>query len=400
MVALDDYLDRYSGLEAALASPEAVLNPYPLYRRFLDVPGWRTPSGYRVFSRYADVMSILRDSASFGQEPLPYPNFHVTNPPEHTRVRKLVARAFTPRSIKQQDDKIAGWIEALVDELVEAGSVDFVPDFAQRLSATVITDLLGVPVKDAHLWYRWMEEIHTLRGYINFLQPEKDAKAQSVAAAAAAEIANYFAELIASRKGTSDDSLVNGLLEAGDANDQLSEEDVLYALALILGAGLGTTANQLGNTLRLLVDHPDAWASLRQDPSLASNVVDEALRFDGTAQAENRIARKSCVLNGVPIEAGQPIIILLAAANRDPAMFAEPDVFDIRRENANQHLGFSSGIHHCLGAHLARAELVPVFETLARRVEDITFDGSPQYHPFNKLRGHATLPIRCTAASK
>ena len=169
-------------------------------------------------------MSILRDSASFGQEPLPYPNFHVTNPPEHTRVRKLVARAFTPRSIKQQDDKIAGWIEALVDELVEAGSVDFVPDFAQRLSATVITDLLGVPVKDAHLWYRWMEEIHTLRGYINFLQPEKDAKAQSVAAAAAAEIANYFAELIASRKGTSDDSLVNGLLEAGDANDQLDRD--------------------------------------------------------------------------------------------------------------------------------------------------------------------------------
>jgi cytochrome P450 len=394
-------LDDSSALEAALESPEALLNPYPLYRRLLDLPGWRTPSGYLVFSRYADVTAILRDPATFGQEPLPYPNFHVTDPPEHTRVRGLVARAFSPRAIKQQNDKIAGWVDALVDELIEAGSIDFVSDFAQRLSATVITDLLGVPVEDAHLWYRWMDEIHVLRGYIRYSSrsPDEDEEAVSVAAGAAASIANYFAELIASRAGTSDDSLVSGLLEAGDANDQLSEEDVLYCLVLVLGAGLGTTANQLGNTLRLLVDHPDAWATLREDPSLASNVVEEALRFDGTAQAEYRIAHKSCVLGGVPIEAGQPIIILMAAANRDPAMFAEPDVFDLHRENAGQHLGFGWGIHHCLGATLARAELVPVFETLARRVQDIALDGIPQYHSFNKLRGHATLPIRCTGAT-
>jgi cytochrome P450 len=393
-------LDENAGLEAALESREALEDPYPLFRRFLDRPGWQTPSGYLVFSRYADVMTILRDPATFGQEPLPYPNFHVTDPPDHTRVRRLVARAFGPRAVKQQNDKIAGWVDALVDDLIEAGSMDFVPDFARRLSATVISDLLGVPMEDSHLWYRWMDDVHVLRGYIQYFpRPQENAEAETVAGAAAAAIANYFAELIASRKDTGDDSLVSGLIEAREENDQLSEDDILYALVLLLGAGLGTTANQLGNTLRALIDHPEAWAALRRDPSLASNVVEEALRFNGTAQSEYRIAQTNSVVGGVPVEAGQPLIILMAAANRDPAMFDQPEVFDIRRKNAHQHLGFGFGIHHCLGAYLARAELVPVFGTLARRVETITFDGTPTYYPYNKLRGHAALPIRCTAAA-
>jgi cytochrome P450 len=374
-------------------------DPYPIYERLLDEPGWVAPSGYAVFARYADVMAILRNPAVFGQERLHYPNFHVTDPPEHTRLRSLVTRAFTPRAISQQHEQIQRWVVELVNEAVERGTIDFTEDFARRLPGRVIAEMLGVPVSDAKYWRQWMDDIHVLRGDIRFrAETTTDQQARDTAAAGAASMANYFSDLIAERRHSARrDDLVAGLLDARDNDDRLSEEEVLYTLGLLLGAGLETTSYQLGNTMRALAERPGTWRRLREDRSAVPLAVDEALRVEGTLQAEYRVAKDDVSVGGADVEAGRKIIILNAAANRDPGFFPEPQEFRPGRENANQHLTFGWGIHRCLGAQLARTELVIAFEQLIDRVEEVELAGEPELHPYNRLRGLRHLPVRFVA---
>jgi cytochrome P450 len=383
-------------LASAVLDDQMLVNPYPVYQRLLDVPGWEAPSGYVVFARYDDVMDVLRDPATFSQEQLHYPNFHVTDPPDHTRVRRLVARAFTPRAVKQQHDQIRAWVGELIDEIADHEHLDFVESFARRLPATVTADMLGVPLSDASQWHQWMKDVHSLRGKIRFdVDSATDKRDQDEAASAAAAMAAYFSGLIADRKrGVRREDLVTDLLDAREADDRLSDEEVFYTLVLLLGAGLETTANQLGNTLRAISERPGLWATLHRDPSLVSGAIEEVLRYDGTLQAEYRIAKVDATVGNTAVKAGQHIIILNAAANRDAAVFPDPDLFDINRSNASQHLTFGWGIHRCLGAQLARAELVIAFEELATRFADVELNGPPVLHAFNRLRGHDHLPIR------
>ena len=387
---------QLSELSDAVVSRQIHEDPYPIYERLMDEPGWVAPSGYAVFARYADVMAILRNPAVFGQERLHYPNFHVTDPPEHTRLRSLVTRAFTPRAISQQHDQIQHWVVELVNEAVERGTIDFTEDFARRLPARVIAEMLGVPVSDAIHWRQWMDDIHTLRGNIRFqAEGTADQEAQDTAAAGAASMANYFSDLIAERKRSPRrDDLVAGLLDAREDDDRLTEEEVLYTLGLLLGAGLETTSYQLGNTMRVLVERPGTWRGLREDRSAIPLAVDEALRMEGTLQVEYRVAIADVSVGEAKVEADRKIIILNAAANRDPHVFPEPREFRLGRENANQHLTFGWGIHRCLGAQLARTELVTAFEELIDRVDDIELAGEPELHPYNRLRGQQHLPVR------
>jgi len=375
-------------------------NPYPFFRTLLTESPWVSPSGYLVFARYADVMAILRDPSTFGQERLHYPNFHVADPPEHTRLRGLVSKAFTPRAINQQRETIHLKTGMILDEFLQGGTGDFIPGVARRLPAAVIADMLGVPLEDAHMWHQWMDEIHQLRGSIPFHRVEgKDSEAGGRAEAAAAEMANYFKALIADRRGRRTEDLVTGLLEARELDDRLTDEEILYTLVLLLGAGGETTSNQIGNTLRIVLDNPGTWETMRNDPDLVGRVVDESLRLDGTLQAEYRVTRKACELEGVDLQEGQPLIILNAAANRDPAVFDNPDEFNPWRENPEKHLTFGWGIHRCLGAHLARTELTILFEGLTKSVSEIWSEGSPVQHSFNRLRGLESLPIGWTKAA-
>ncbi len=380
-------------LARAVADSSFRLDPYPVYHRFLEAPGWRTPSGYRVFSRYDDVMAILRHPGVFGQEGIPYPNFHVLDPPDHTRIRRLVAKAFAPKAVAQQEADVASIVRELVDKISDRGSADLISDFALELPARVSADMLDVPIEDAARWHQWLYDIGGFRGKVWYLgehgTPEDQRRAKDAATAAA----EYFGELIGKRESTRGNDIVSALLDAREGDDQLTREEVLFTLVLLLGGGLHTTASQLGNTLVALLRHPDMLAAAAADPSLADGVVEEGLRYDGALQVEYRVVKHAAVVGDIELEPGTEIMIVNAAANRDPSIFSDPDTFDIRRPNAAQHLTFGWGIHRCLGAQLARLELVHATRELLTRLPGLELAGEPQLHPYDRWRGLASLPV-------
>jgi cytochrome P450 len=381
--------ERLSGLVADAAF---VRDPYPIYRDFLSHPGWRSPSGYRVFAGYRDVIGILRDPASFGQEGIPYPNFHVLDPPDHTRLRKLVAKPFTQRAANRQESHITEIVDDLIDEVAGCGRMDLMTDFALRLPARVAASMLAVPIEDSDRWNRWLWDIGRFRGktWYSHACGQED---QDAATAAATDSAEYFRGLIERRHLTRGSDIVSGLLDAREGDDRLTDEEILFSLVLLLGGSLHTTASQIGNTVRALFEHPRAMADVVADPGLVGRTVDEALRFDGALQAEYRVARRDSEVGGVPVGAGTAVIVVNAAANRDPSVFPDPDVFDIRRENSGMHLTFGSGIHRCLGAQLARMELVIALTLLTRRLRGLRPDGPPVQHGYDRWRGLSSFPV-------
>jgi len=377
---------------ALVGDPGFHIDPYPAYRAFLDAPGWETPSGYRVFSRYKDVQDIMRDFDGFGQEGIPYPNFHVLNPPEHTRLRKLVAKAFTQRAVNERYDQIVAFVNELVDDVIADGKMDFMQRFALELPGRVGASLLDVPYEDIPQWNQWLWAIGQFRGKTNYLTEGTEAgkKAATQAAAAAAD---YFRHLIAERQSVRGIDMVSALLGAREGEDKLSEEEILYSLVLILGGSLHTTASQLGNTFRALFENPDQLAALEADPSLVNGAVEEGLRYDGSLQAEYRVCRVDTEVNGVPVKQGQHVILAVGAANHDPLQFPEPEKFDIRRANAAQHLTFGMGIHRCLGAQLAQSEMRIAVETLLRRLPKLRQAGGMVQHEYDRWRGLSSMPV-------
>ena len=379
-------------LAGLVGSAQFGLDPYPIYREFLKAPGWRTPSGYQVFSSYDDVLRIMRDHTAFGQEGIPYPNFHVLDPPEHTRLRRLVAKAFTQRAAERQQDYITQLVDELIAGVEKDGAMDLMESFALPLPAKVGASLLGVPFEDVWQWNEWLWAIGLFRGRTWYLSDGSEAEKKAAKDAAAAA-ADYFRHLIAKRRSAQGSDIVSALLAAREGNDELSEDEVLYSLVLILGGSLHTTASQIGNIFRALFDHPESLAALRADPSLVDGVVNEGMRYDGSLQAEYRVARSDATVGAVEVRAGTPIIVAVGAANRDPAQFPDPDAFDIRRGNAGQHLTFGTGIHRCLGAQLAQVEMVIAVRSLVQRLPGLRLAGAPEQHQYDRWRGVKTLPV-------
>jgi len=386
-----------TALAELVGDPRFGLDPYPAYKAFLKFPGWVTPSGYQVFSRYDDVARIMRDHEAFGQEGIPYPNFHVLDPPDHTRLRRLVATAFTQRAANRQRDQIVGFVDELLNGVETQGSMDLIKAFALPLPARVGASMLGVPFEDVWQWNEWLWAIGLFRGRTAYLTDgtEADKKAAKDAAAAAAD---YFRGLIAERRSVEGADIVSALLAAREGTDQLSEDEVLYSLVLILGGSLHTTASQIGNIFRALFEHPEAMSALVADPELVAGVVHEGMRYDGSLQAEYRVARKDAAVGDVEVRAGAPIIVAVGAANRDPIQFADPDAFDIRRANASQHLTFGTGIHRCLGAQLAQTEMLIAVRMLVERLPGLRLAGAPVQHQYDRWRGLQSLPVAWDAA--
>jgi cytochrome P450 len=381
-----------SALTVAVTTTEFRNNPYPVYAAFLDVPGWQAPSGYRVFSRYADVMAILRQPAVFGQEGVPYPNFHVLDPPDHTRIRNLVAKAFTPKAAARHTEKVTEIVDELIADVASRGSMDLMTDFALRLPARVAADLLDVPIEDASRWHGWLYAIAGFRGRVRYVDQGTEDE-ERAAKVAAVEAAAYFDRLIAEREATRGNDIVSALLDAHEGTDRLSRDEVLFTLVLILAGGLHTTASQIGNTVRALLEQPPALERVVADPTLNDGAVDEALRYDGSLQVEYRVTRAPAVVGDVELAVGAPIMIVNAAANRDPAIFPDPDVFDVGRRNAAKHLTFGWGIHRCLGAQLAQVELRVATTALTTCLRGLRLDGPPVQHSYDRWRGLASLPV-------
>ncbi|MEV6692550.1 cytochrome P450 [Micromonospora sp. NPDC051196] len=390
---------------AALMAPAGRLDPYPAYER-LRAHGPVVPSGpgLYVVTGYAEADELLRDArvrvSDDAVRDMLLPQWRdspavstiarsmlETNPPDHSRMRRLAARAFTPRRIAAMRDVVAAQADELIDAMAAAGrGVDFMADFAYPLPVAVICELLGVPAVDRPLFRRWAADLTAV------LEPEITREELAMADAGATELVGYFTELVSARRRRPADDLTTALVQAHDDGDRLSGDELLGNLVVLLVAGFETTTNLLGNGLAVLLAHPTAADVLRRHPEHAPAYVDELLRYDSPVQLTTRTSSETVRVGTVEVSAGSRILLLLGAANRDPRRYPQPDRFDPWRALSNP-LSFGAGPHYCLGAGLARLEGQVAFTRLLRRLPALALSGTPRRRSRLTLRGYETLPV-------
>src|SRR6266436_5848429 len=359
--------------------PAFVEDPYPTYHvlRSQD-PVHHSPLGFWVLTRYADVIAMLRDprlikepiaafvAARFGMA-VPFGlglSMLDRDPPDHTRLRGLVSKAFTPKALESLRPRIQQIVDELVDQVESRGEMDLVEEFAYPLPVIVICEMLGVPVKDHERFKHWGLDIARGLDAI-MLPPDSEVGKRSMIGRKA--LAEYFRELIAERRAAPRGDMLSALIAAEEAGDKLDEDELLATCILLLIAGHETTVNLIGNGTLALLRHPEQMEKLRRDPSLVESAVEELLRFEGPVEtATERYALEDVQISGATIPRGGLVYVVLASANRDERQFDNPDTLDITRQN-NRHLAFGQGIHSCLGAALARIEAQIAINALLRR---------------------------------
>jgi cytochrome P450 len=397
-----------------LGDPAVVANPYPVLAALRHASPYAVLDGALVvLGRHADCSRILRDSrvsSERGTSRLSPPggsrrtgiSFLSMDPPDHTRLRRLVAKAFTPRTVA----RLAPRIEAVTGELLSAAAeqdphqLELVSQLAYPLPVRIICELLGVPASDHSRFAGWSARL------AHSLQPQFVAPEENVADAATAreEFADYFRELITRRRADPGDDLLTDLIRAEDEGSRLTEAELISTAVLLLVAGHETTVGLISNAVLALLRHPDQLAALRADPGLAAGAVEETLRYDPPVQLTARVARGPIPIGDLEAADGALILVLLAATGRDPEAFADPDRFDITRDRASRqgagqmgqgHLAFAAGPHFCLGAPLARLEAATALTAFAQRVAapGLAEDGL-HYKPNFNLRGPDRLLIR------
>ncbi len=339
-------------------------NPYPHYRALLAGPPRVLDMGFKfaLAARYDDVRAILSDHATFSSVQPTGAGFDEQNkvfgeaptmlgsdPPTQTRLRRLVSRDFTPRRIRELEPRIREIAKNLIDAAERKGEFDVMADLANPLPVMVISDLLGVPQEDYHRFKNWSDKIVEADNTLPGVPMPDEIKA------AFTELKEYFIAEIARRRKNPGTDLVSALVAAHDEAEALNADELLQFLVLLLLAGNETTTNLIGNGMLALGRNPGAMAALRSKPDLMRGAIEEMLRYDGPVQSTFRTATKDTTIGGTPITAGMGVFVIIAAANRDPAHFKDPEKFDITRES-NEHMAFGDGIHFCIGAPLARME--------------------------------------------
>ncbi|HET7342632.1 MAG TPA: cytochrome P450 [Methylomirabilota bacterium] len=384
--------------------PEFIADPYPMYRRLRDEdPVHHNPLGFWVLTRYEDVLATLRDPRAI-KEPIaafvaarygaavPATGFSMLDrdPPDHTRLRGLVSKAFTPKMIERLRPEVQAIVDDLLDRAEGAGHMDLIGQFAYPIPVTVICRMLGVPVADHERFRQWSLDIARGLDAI-MLPPDSEVARRSVASRHA--ITDYFRVLIAERRVAPRADLLSDLIAAEEAGDRLSEQELLATCILLLIAGHETTVNLIGNGMLALLRHPDQLALLRRRPELIGTAVEELLRFDGPVQRTARIPSEDITIGGRTIPRGELVMPFIGAADRDPAQFPDPDRLDITRSD-NRHVAFGLGIHFCLGAPLARVEGQIAIATLLRRLPRLALATErPAFRPSVTLRGLESLPV-------
>jgi cytochrome P450 len=387
-------------LRLDITDPDFIADPYPTYRRLREkAPVHKSAAGFWVLMRYDDVMAVLRDPR-FGKEavqklvqarsgvPAADLSMLTRDPPDHTRLRGLIANVFTPRVVEAQRPHIERLVNDLIDRVEGIGRMDLIEEFAYPLPITMICELLGIPFDSREVFKQW--NIDIARGLdAVFLVPE----VAQTAAAARAALSGYFRSLVAERRKAPRDDLLSALLAVEQAGDKLSEDELIATCNLLLVAGHETTVNLIGNGTLALLRNPSELRRLRESPSLIGSAVEELLRYDSPVQRTARMADEDVLINGQAIPGGEVVTLFTGAANRDPARFRDPDRLDLARPD-NRHASFSQGIHFCLGAPLARAEGQIAFATLARRLPKLALAvDNPEYRAGVTLRGLKALPV-------
>ncbi len=310
-------------------------------------------------------------------------------PPDHTRIRSLVARAFTPRSVADLRPYLDGLAARLLSSL--PAQFDLIAEFAQPYSIAVICELLGVPQGDGHELLAWSHDI------VKMYELGAETEVQQAAEDAAGAFMEYAAELVAKRRADPDDRLLSRLATVTEDGVGLSDHEIVCTLISLLNAGHEATVNTLGNGVRALLRHPDEWASLVSGRVSAAVAVEELIRWDAPLQLFSRfVLEEGVVLGGQPLPVGAVVAVLLGSANRDPRRFPNPDHFDLGRGDP-AHVGFGGGIHFCVGAPLARLELEVALAALARVTPRLTVASEPRYQPTFVLRGFDELQVRRTS---
>jgi cytochrome P450 len=334
------------------------------------------------------IMLAAVDPRALG--PVDIPSLLAIDAPQHTRIRKLVSHAFTPRAINAYADPIREIADGLLDRVGDR--FDLIDDYASRLPVAVIAKIMGIP-----------DDMHDeLLGIGNdaalTLDPAMSWRDFRAADSAIRKAHVLLGEHITTLRRSPGDDLLSRLVQVSEDGDRLSDQELRVNTLLLLGAGFETTVNLIGNAVALLLRHPDQLAGLRDDPTGWPNAVDEVLRYDSPVQVTVRVAREDTAVAGHPVKAGHGLVLMLAAANRDPEVFREPDRFDVTRPEARLHLAFSAGVHYCLGAQLARLEAVIALRTLFERFPDLATTARPARRRTRVLHGFETFPVAGRAA--
>ncbi|HKR48545.1 MAG TPA: cytochrome P450 [Pseudonocardiaceae bacterium] len=402
-----------------MVDPEVRENPFPYYDQLRD-QGRIVSSGLALITAHHDICQTVLRSPDFGQlrldrlpgplrlamkiggrpvlGPIEPPSMLATDPPHHTRYRKLVTRAFSARAVTAMRSRIEDIAEELLDEIArstpttgpDAGdpTVDLVERYASLLPATVIAEMLGAPVAMRRQFLEWGTgaslSLDIGLSYPDFRRSEHDLTALH------RWMLNHFAEIRRAPR----DGILSALVTAHDQGDRLSLDELSSIAMLLLAAGFETTVNLLGNGAVLLLRHPDQLDVLRAQPQRWAGAVEEILRYESPVQRTGRVALRDTEVAGRRVTAGSLIILLLGGANRDPTVFTDPNRFDVQRTDADQNLAFSSGIHYCIGAALARMEGEIGLRALFQRFPDLTLTGPPHRRPTRVLRGYDTIPVR------
>ncbi len=391
---------------ADLLRPEVLADPYPLFRRLRQEDPVHADPGGRgwMVTRYQETQLVLSDRRLSARRILTAQRQHdvsdaVSNalsqqmlfmdPPDHTRLRALFSKAFTPSRMEALRSDVVAMVDRLLDAAdARGGQIDFVRDFAVPLPVAVIARLLGVPASDHDRMLGWSHALGLLIGGRELSAQEAGSAQQGILA-----FVGYFRELIEQRRSAPADDLLSRLILVEEQGDRLSAEELIVNLMLLLAAGHSTTSHLLSSGLLALSRHPDQWQLLVADPQLATSAVNELLRFDGPVQATARQATEDLVLGDRTVRSGEPVTVFLGSANRDETQFDAPERLDLRRQTSRT-LSFGHGVHTCLGAALARLEAQVVFGTLARRYPKLVMRADAIAHiPSVAFRGLQALPV-------
>lgn len=394
-----------------LHNPEVRANPYPFYTqlRSQDPVHWDEAMGFWVLTRYADIASVYADARFSraqglrrGFERLPeaeqriaepvYHSFSKTmfysDPPYHTRLRGLVNNAFTPNAVEQMRPHVQRMVDSLLDAVQTQGEMDAIHDLAHPLPILVISQMLGLPAEERGRFKQWSDDLFAILGSVPHAPESMERASRSLA-----ELTDYLTTLSHSRRQQPQNDLISALVGVVEKGQRLTQEELIANVTILLSAGHETTSNLIGNGLLALLRNPDQMQKLRDHPKLVPSAVEEMMRYDNPVQIAYRSAAEDIEIGGKYMRKGQLVNSVLAAGNRDPERFSEPDQFDISRDEGRQ-LGFGLGIHFCIGAPLVRLEAQIAFSTILRRFPELhlaTENLEWQEHPI--FRGVKSLPL-------
>jgi cytochrome P450 len=402
---------------ALMVDPAYALDPFPHYET-LRAKGPLYDNGFAITTVSHAVTTAVLRSPDFGViggysgnvprwlllaqaiggrgplGPVEPPSMLAVDQPAHTRYRKLVSRAFTARAVAALRSRTEEIADELLTGLERRRDVDLMTEYASLLPATVIAEMLGAPVAMSRQFLAWgAEAARSLDAGLSlseFRRSERGLRA----------LQRWMEGHLAHLRAHPGDDILSTLVHAHSAEGKLTQDELTATAMLLLAAGFETTVNLIGNGTALLIAHPEQHDRLRAEPALWPNAVDEVLRLDSPVQRTGRVAQRDTVLAGVRVPVGKPVMTLLGGANRDPEVFDEPGRFDVGRPNAGEHLAFSSGIHYCLGAGLARMEGTVGLQALFGRFPDIALAGTPHRRATRVLRGYESVPVRLSAPAR